>query len=102
MTRQQALHAYTAGSAWLSFEEGDRGHLRVGARADFAVLDADYLTIPTDEILAITSDLTVVGGRQVHASGAITASIADRRLPTEFLSRRVLYGLDSTSWTGRR
>jgi len=79
MTRQQALHAYTAGSAWLSFEEGDRGHLHIGARADFAVLDVDYLTIPTDEIPAITSDLTVVGGRQVHASGAITASIADRR-----------------------
>ena len=94
MTRQQALRAYTAGSAWLSFEEGDRGHLHVGARADFAVLDADYLTIPTDEIPAITADLTVVGGRQVPASGAITASIADRRtdVANDIHERRMIKG----------
>ena len=28
MTREQALDAYTAGGAWLSFEENDRGHLQ--------------------------------------------------------------------------
>jgi predicted amidohydrolase YtcJ len=73
MTRQEALDAYTIGSARLSFEESDRGHLRAGALADFAVLSADYMNIPVDEIPEITSDLTVVGGRQVYSSGAITA-----------------------------
>lgn len=71
MTRQQALEAYTIGSARLSFDEGERGHLRVGALADFAVLSADYFEIAVEEIPTITSDLTVVGGRHVFSSGAI-------------------------------
>ena len=71
MTRQQALEAYTIGSARLSFDEGERGHLRVGALADFAVLSADYFEIAVEEIPSITSDLTVVGGRHVFSSGAI-------------------------------
>lgn len=70
-TRAQALGWYTAGSAWLSFEEADRGHLRPGARADLAVLSEDYFTIPADRIPAIRSELTVVGGRAVHSSGTV-------------------------------
>jgi predicted amidohydrolase YtcJ len=70
-TRAQALEWYTAGSAWLSFEEADRGHLRPGARADLAVLSEDYFTVPADRIPAIRSELTVVGGRVVHSTGAL-------------------------------
>ncbi|HEY1762297.1 MAG TPA: amidohydrolase [Acidimicrobiales bacterium] len=72
MTRTQALVAYTSGSAWLSSEEDDRGHLRVGARADFAVLDADYFNVPLDEIPWISADLTVVGGREVYSNGSLS------------------------------
>jgi predicted amidohydrolase YtcJ len=71
VTRAQALAWYTGGSAWLSFEEGDRGHLRPGARADLAVLSEDYFTVPYDRIPAISSELTVVGGRVVHSSGIL-------------------------------
>jgi predicted amidohydrolase YtcJ len=70
-TRAQALEWYTAGSAWLSFEEADRGHLRPGARADLAVLSEDYFTVPADRIPAIRSELTVVGGRVVHSAGTL-------------------------------
>lgn len=70
-TRAQALEWYSAGSAWLSFEEADRGHLRPGARADLAVLSEDYFTVPDDRIPAIRSELTVVGGRTVHSTGAL-------------------------------
>ncbi|HWD03440.1 MAG TPA: amidohydrolase [Amycolatopsis sp.] len=70
-SRERALEAYTAGSAWLSFEERDRGHLRPGAKADFAVLSEDYFTVPTDRIPAISSELTVVGGKVVHSTGAV-------------------------------
>jgi predicted amidohydrolase YtcJ len=80
MTREQALHAFTAEGAWLSFEEKDRGHLEVGARADFAVLDADYFSVAAEEILAIMSDLTVVGGRHVHTSGALVMAAPYREL----------------------
>ena len=34
-----------------------------------AVLDKDYLTVPTQEIGALTALLTMVGGRIVHAAG---------------------------------
>jgi predicted amidohydrolase YtcJ len=71
LTRVQALTAYTSGSAWLSFEEDDRGHLRPGARADFAVLDRDYFTVEEDQIPSLTSVLTVVGGAVAHSSGAV-------------------------------
>lgn len=64
--RAEALHLYTRGSAWLSFEEADRGHLFPGALADFAVLDPDYLTVPAEQIPAIRSVLTVVAGTPVH------------------------------------
>jgi predicted amidohydrolase YtcJ len=73
LSREQALHLYTRGSAWFSFEEADRGHLRPGAWADFAVLDADYFTVPVDDIPRITSELTVVGGRAVHRSATFSA-----------------------------
>ena len=46
-----------------------QGHARARPYADLAVLSADYLTVPAEEIRAITSDLTIVGGRIVHAAG---------------------------------
>ena len=46
-----------------------KGTLAPGRYADLAVLSADFLTVPEDEIRAITSVLTVMGGRIVHAAG---------------------------------
>ncbi|MEV6918587.1 amidohydrolase [Amycolatopsis sp. NPDC051106] len=66
MTREQALECYTAGSAWLSFEETTRGRLVPGAWADFVVLSEDYFTVPEQRLPAIRSKLTVVGGEPVH------------------------------------
>jgi predicted amidohydrolase YtcJ len=71
ISRAQALRLYSAGSAWLSFEEADRGHLHPGAHADLAVLNADYFTVAEEQIPAIRSDLTVVGGRPVHSTGEV-------------------------------
>ena len=68
-TRMQALRLYTQGSAWFAFEDDKRGSLALGQFADLAVLSRDYLTVPADEIGAITSLLTMVGGRIVHAVG---------------------------------
>jgi predicted amidohydrolase YtcJ len=70
LTRARALELYTRGSAWFSFEEGLRGMLAAGWLADLAVLSADYFTVPEDEIPQIASELTVLGGRVVHASPA--------------------------------
>lgn len=72
LTRTEALRAMTVGSAWFSGEQFDKGVLSVGRLADFAVLDRDYFTIPEQMIPAIEADLTVVGGRIVHAAGEFT------------------------------
>ncbi|KAA1429226.1 amidohydrolase [Nocardioides antri] len=62
-----ALRAFTAGSAFVNHDD-DAGVLRVGARADLAVLDTDLLdgtdVLPTDARVT----LTVASGRVVHRS----------------------------------
>jgi predicted amidohydrolase YtcJ len=68
-SREEALRLYTLGSAWFTHDEGKRGSLSPGKLADLAVLDRDYMTVPTDEIGGIESLLTMVGGRIVHAAG---------------------------------
>jgi predicted amidohydrolase YtcJ len=69
-TREDALRFYTAGSAWVSHDEDERGTLEAGKRADLAVLSADYMTVPVAEIGKIESVLTMVGGQVVYAASA--------------------------------
>ncbi|MDC0720364.1 amidohydrolase [Nannocystis bainbridge] len=69
LSREQALRLYTAGNGWFSGEDGERGRIAPGCFADLAVLSADYFAVPEAEIRGITSELTVVGGDVVHASG---------------------------------
>ena len=66
--REQALRAYTLGSAWFAHEERERGSLAVGKLADFAVLNEDYLTVPVERIGALRALMTVVGGRVVYGA----------------------------------
>jgi len=67
-TRQQALRAYTVGSAWFSFDDERRGTLEPGKWADFAILDQDYFSVPVERIGRTVSLMTVVGGKVVYAA----------------------------------
>jgi predicted amidohydrolase YtcJ len=67
-TREDALRAYTIGSAWFSFDDGKRGSLETGKLADLAVLSKDYMTVPLDQLESIDSVLTMVGGKIVYAA----------------------------------
>jgi predicted amidohydrolase YtcJ len=69
LSREEALRLYSAGSAWFSQEEKQKGHIRTGEFADFALLSQDYLTVPDEQIKTIESVLTVVGGKAVYAAG---------------------------------
>jgi predicted amidohydrolase YtcJ len=69
LDRLTALRLYTAGSSWFSGEEGKKGRLVPGQLADLAVLSADYLTVPEQEIKGIESVLTLVDGRVVYGAG---------------------------------
>jgi predicted amidohydrolase YtcJ len=68
-TREDALRAYTIGSAWFSFDEDKRGSLEPGKLADLAILSKDYMTVPLDQLESIESLLTMVGGKIVYAAG---------------------------------
>lgn len=67
LSREEALRLYTEGSAWFSFDEKEQGTLDPGRWADLAVLSDDYFGVPDDEIASLRSELTLVGGRVVHA-----------------------------------
>ena len=66
LTIEQALAAYTTGSAYAQFAEKDKGTLAPGMLADFVVLDRDLTIVPAPEILKTQVLRTVVGGRTVY------------------------------------
>ncbi|MBV8657396.1 MAG: amidohydrolase [Burkholderiales bacterium] len=68
LSRDTALELWTAGSAWFSSEQGRKGQIKAGQFADLAVLSADYFSVPEDDIKAIESVLTIVGGRIVYGT----------------------------------
>ncbi|MFC6981283.1 amidohydrolase [Microbulbifer taiwanensis] len=68
LSRTEALRQYTQGSAWFSGEETRKGRIAVGQDADFAVLSADYFSIPEVQIKDVVSLLTVLGGEVVYAA----------------------------------
>jgi predicted amidohydrolase YtcJ len=69
LSREQAVTAYTYGSAFAEFAERDKGRLLAGAFADLAVLSADVFTVPPPQLPGIVSVLTLVGGRPAHDTG---------------------------------
>jgi hypothetical protein len=69
LDRETALRMWTEKTTWFCNEEGRRGMIKVGQLADLAVLSADYLTVPGDEIRQITSVLTLLGGKPVYGAG---------------------------------
>jgi predicted amidohydrolase YtcJ len=68
LTIQQALAAYTAGSAYAEFAEKQKGTLAPGMLADFVVLDRDLTEISAAQILGTRVLRTVVGGKTVYES----------------------------------
>ena len=73
VTRLEALRMYTMGSAWFTFAERRKGSIEPGKLADLAVLNADYLTVPEDQIRSIESVLTMIGGRVVYAANGFSS-----------------------------
>jgi predicted amidohydrolase YtcJ len=66
LSREEAVAAYTWGSAYAELAEKDKGMLRAGYLADLAVLSADIFTIDAEKLPETESVLTMVGGRIVY------------------------------------
>ncbi len=62
---EEALSAYTSGSAYSAFAEGDRGTLESGKLADFVLMSDDPFTIAPEKLETVRAVLTVVGGQVV-------------------------------------
>lgn len=71
ITREQAVIAYTATSAYAEFAEKDKGTIEPGKLADLAVLSRDIFTVPAGELPKTVSVLTMVGGKVVYDSGVL-------------------------------
>jgi predicted amidohydrolase YtcJ len=66
INRIEALRLYTLGSAWFSRDENTIGSIEVGKLADLAVLSDNYFEVAEDEIIDLSSVLTILGGRIVY------------------------------------
>ncbi len=65
---EEAVRAYTIGSAFAEFQENVKGTISPGKLADFVMLSEDIFTIPTESIPNAKVLLTVVDGKIVFES----------------------------------
>ena len=66
LTMEQAVSAFTRGSAAAQLADREKGHLTVGALADLAVLSVDPFLASRQDLGRARSILTIIGGRVVH------------------------------------
>jgi predicted amidohydrolase YtcJ len=65
VTVEQALHAWTLGGAYASFEDKIKGSIAKGKLADFVVLAADPSKVDAEKIKDVKVESTWVGGKKV-------------------------------------
>ena len=68
MTREEALHSYTAAPAYAAFQEDVRGLLAPGLQADFVLLSENLLNCTDEAILTTEVRATFVAGREAYRS----------------------------------
>jgi predicted amidohydrolase YtcJ len=66
LTPAEALDLFTRSAARLQFEEGEKGMLATGMRADLAVLSGNPLEVPAERIASLRVLRTVAAGRVTH------------------------------------
>jgi predicted amidohydrolase YtcJ len=70
VTPAEAVDMFSRGAAYAAFEEGDRGAIAIGGRADLTVLDRDPLAVAPADLLRVRVVHTIVGGRVVSSPAA--------------------------------
>ena len=65
-SRDAILRMMTINNAKLTGEEAIKGSIEAAKLADFAVLSADYMTIPAKQVESLKAVATYVGGRLVY------------------------------------
>jgi predicted amidohydrolase YtcJ len=71
ITREEAVDAYTRGSAFAELAENEKGTIAAGKLADLAVLSQDIFRVPLDELPDTKSVLTIVDGKVAFDGGVL-------------------------------
>ena len=71
LTREQAVEAYTRGSAYAEFAENEKGTLTPGKLADLAILSQDIFRVSSSSLPGTHSLLTIVGGQVAYDAGVV-------------------------------
>jgi predicted amidohydrolase YtcJ len=71
LTVQEAVRAYTHGSAYAVGQEQNKGTLKVGQLADFVALSDDLFAVPTENIRNVTVGTTIIGGTVAFDDGLL-------------------------------
>ena len=66
ITLEEAIEAYTMGSAYAEFQEHDKGSVTPGKLADLVILSDDIFAIDPTALPDVRVDTTIVGGRTVY------------------------------------
>jgi predicted amidohydrolase YtcJ len=74
ITLEEAVIAYTYGSAYAEFKEKEKGTLASGMLADLAVLSQNIFEISPDKLPGTESILTLLGGKIVYDKKMLTAT----------------------------
>lgn len=69
LTRVEAVDSFTKNGAYASFEEHQKGQIKVGMFADFIVMDKNIFTVEEDKIKDIQVLQTYLGGKLVYQKG---------------------------------
>jgi predicted amidohydrolase YtcJ len=70
ITVEEAVRAYTAGSAYAEFADDVKGTITPGKLADLVVLDRDIFRIDPVEIEKTRVTMTIIDGRVVYERGS--------------------------------
>ncbi len=62
----EALRAYTMGSAYAEFAENVKGSITTGKLADLVLLDTDLGKVPPAEIDTVKVSMTILGGKVIY------------------------------------
>lgn len=68
MTVEEAVRAYTLGSAYAEFQENNKGSITVGKLADFVILSENIFTINPDQIEKAKVLQTVMNGKIIYTA----------------------------------
>lgn len=71
VTLDQAIHAFTMGSAYVNRLDHITGSISLGKLADLVVLDRDLFALPQDQIADARVAMTLIDGSAVFSDGSL-------------------------------